>query len=164
VKNYYQPILKTPIRSEASKCRGLRLSATTTPACWVVSRTVSTWSPSTPATRRSFTSTLTTFWHPYEDAEDIQERILGDLLRGKKELFQQVTPDPKRAPYSRATFSAMHHEKRFIGAGPRGHGLPKDGRLYYTFPISDKVMALRWTPPSRRAAPMGTWVANKWRG
>lgn len=143
VKNYYQSILKTPIRSEGLKMPWFAVIGNHD-TCLLGSfpnrfNLEPVYTGDKKIIHFDIDDILGT---PYEDAEDIQERILEDLLRGKKELFQQVTPDPKRAPYSRATFSAMHHEKRFIGAGPRGHGLPKDGRLYYTFPISDKVMGI----------------------
>ena len=75
----------------------------------------------------------------YEGTEDLVENITGELLRGKAEIYEDVTPDERRAPFTRETFVKMHHEERFVGAGPAGHGLPEVGRLYYTFPITDEI-------------------------
>ncbi|WP_269470244.1 TIGR03767 family metallophosphoesterase [Streptomyces humicola] len=71
--------------------------------------------------------------------------LLTELLAGGG-VVRQVTPDPRRQPFTPTEFAQAHLDPAYTGAGPTGHGFTSDavssGRLYYTFPISDGVLGV----------------------
>jgi len=60
--------------------------------------------------------------------------------------FREITPDPRRRPFTPAEFVAAHLANDHTGPGPRGHGFDSshvDGHeLYYTFPVADGVTGI----------------------
>lgn len=77
----------------------------------------------------------------YKDL-DMNKNPLPEIMAQKRSLFTKVTPDPKRKPFTRKEFAEMHHRPEYKGAGPVGHGLPKNGLNFYTFPITDDILGI----------------------
>lgn len=60
--------------------------------------------------------------------------------------LREVTPDPRRAPFSTGEFVRAHLDPAVAGAGPVGHGFTEetaDGRdVYYTFEIAPGITGI----------------------
>lgn len=71
--------------------------------------------------------------------------LIAELLAGGGAV-RQVTPDPRRHPFTPAEFAQAHLNPAYTGAGPAGHGFTSDsvnsGHMYYTFPIADGVLGV----------------------
>ncbi|MEV5505312.1 TIGR03767 family metallophosphoesterase [Streptomyces orinoci] len=70
---------------------------------------------------------------------------LAKLLRSGGPV-RDITPDPRRAPFSPTEFAKAHLDPAHTGPGPVGHGFSAadvaKGRLYYTFPIAEGVLGI----------------------
>ncbi|HEY2063668.1 MAG TPA: TIGR03767 family metallophosphoesterase [Amycolatopsis sp.] len=70
---------------------------------------------------------------------------LGELFGGSGTI-REVTPDPRRRPFSTAEFVQAHLAAANTGPGPHGHGFTDDnadGRnVYYTFRIAPGVTGI----------------------
>ncbi|WP_030837835.1 TIGR03767 family metallophosphoesterase [Streptomyces hygroscopicus] len=68
------------------------------------------------------------------------------LLEAHAKDMRTVTPDERRAPFTRAEYLAAHLDPAATGPGPAGHGYTRDnldqGTLYYAFRISDDVVGI----------------------
>ena len=69
-----------------------------------------------------------------------------DFLKAHARTMRQVTPDEKRAPYTRADYLKAHLDPAYQGLGPAGHGyssanLDADTQ-YYAFRISEDVIGI----------------------
>ncbi|POX38378.1 TIGR03767 family metallophosphoesterase [Streptomyces sp. Ru73] len=68
------------------------------------------------------------------------------LMKANRRHTRQVTPDPRRAPFTRAEYVRAHLDPAYTGAGPHGHGFTEanvhEDRLYYSFKVSDDVIGL----------------------
>ncbi|GAA0483672.1 TIGR03767 family metallophosphoesterase [Streptomyces olivaceiscleroticus] len=68
------------------------------------------------------------------------------LMKANRRHTRQVTPDPRRAPFTRAEYVRAHLDPAYTGKGPHGHGFTEanvhDDRLYYSFQVSDDVIGI----------------------
>ncbi|MFG2225196.1 TIGR03767 family metallophosphoesterase [Streptomyces sp. NPDC048644] len=68
------------------------------------------------------------------------------LLASQAKKARQVTPDERRAPFTRAGYLTAHLDPARTGPGPHGHGYTaahlEGDRLYYSFRISDDVLGI----------------------
>ncbi|WP_055533946.1 TIGR03767 family metallophosphoesterase [Streptomyces graminilatus] len=71
---------------------------------------------------------------------------LRHLLKAHARDLRSVTPDEKRAPFTRAEYLKAHLDPAYRGVGPVGHGYSSAnldaGTQYYTFRISDDVIGI----------------------
>ncbi|MGW1000553.1 TIGR03767 family metallophosphoesterase [Streptomyces sp. NPDC002520] len=69
-----------------------------------------------------------------------------DFLKAHARYLRPVTPDEKRAPYTRADYLKAHLDPAHQGHGPVGHGYSSAnldaGTEYYAFRISDDVIGI----------------------
>ncbi|MET7377511.1 TIGR03767 family metallophosphoesterase [Streptomyces sp. NPDC005526] len=69
-----------------------------------------------------------------------------DLLESHRRDMRAVTPDEKRAPYTRADYLKAHLDPAHAGLGPAGHGYSSAnldaGTQYYSFRIADDVIGI----------------------
>ncbi|MEU6119519.1 TIGR03767 family metallophosphoesterase [Streptomyces sp. NPDC047117] len=68
------------------------------------------------------------------------------LMKANRRHTRQVTPDPRRAPFTRAEYVRAHLDPAYTGKGPHGHGFTEanvhDDQLYYSFQVSDDVIGI----------------------
>ncbi|MEU1628795.1 TIGR03767 family metallophosphoesterase [Streptomyces sp. NPDC020096] len=89
------------------------------------------------------------------DAAKLADALRNDPAKAVAELarllsdggpVREVTPDPRRVPFTPKEFAQAHLNPAYTGPGPVGHGFSTSaadsGRLYYTFPISDGVLGI----------------------
>ncbi|MEU7184363.1 TIGR03767 family metallophosphoesterase [Streptomyces sp. NPDC045369] len=73
-------------------------------------------------------------------------REFADLLRAHGKRARSVTPDERRAPFTRPAYLRAHLDRRYTGPGPHGHGYTADDldadRLHYTFRIAEDVVGI----------------------
>ncbi|MGW3010751.1 TIGR03767 family metallophosphoesterase [Streptomyces sp. NPDC001219] len=85
-------------------------------------------------------------WKAVKDGLDPKGEDFKRLLKGHAKQTRRVTPDERRAPFTRAEYLRAHLDPAHTGPGPHGHGYTAahlDGnRLYYTFRISDDVLGI----------------------
>ncbi|MDX2545466.1 TIGR03767 family metallophosphoesterase [Streptomyces sp. WI04-05B] len=69
-----------------------------------------------------------------------------ELIQAHTRDLRSVTPDEKRAPFTRAEYLKAHLDPAYRGVGPVGHGYSTanldSGTQYYTFRISDDVVGI----------------------
>ncbi|MGW3648064.1 TIGR03767 family metallophosphoesterase [Streptomyces sp. NPDC000878] len=69
-----------------------------------------------------------------------------ELIQAHTRDLRSVTPDEKRAPFTRAEYLKAHLDPAYAGVGPVGHGYSSTnldaGTQYYTFRISDDVIGI----------------------
>ncbi|MFF3161628.1 TIGR03767 family metallophosphoesterase [Streptomyces sp. NPDC003273] len=69
-----------------------------------------------------------------------------DFLKAHARSMRQVTPDEKRAPYTRADYLKAHLDPAHQGLGPAGHGYSSAnldaGTQYYAFRVSEDVIGI----------------------
>ncbi|WP_445279741.1 TIGR03767 family metallophosphoesterase [Streptomyces sp. DSM 118148] len=69
-----------------------------------------------------------------------------DFLKVHARSMRQVTPDEKRAPYTRADYLKAHLDPAHQGLGPAGHGYSSAnldaGTQYYAFRVSEDVIGI----------------------
>ncbi|MES9522259.1 TIGR03767 family metallophosphoesterase [Streptomyces capoamus] len=69
-----------------------------------------------------------------------------DFLKAHARSMRSVTPDDRRAPYTRADYLKAHLDPAYQGHGPAGHGYSSAnldaGTQYYAFRISDDVIGI----------------------
>ncbi|WP_432588282.1 TIGR03767 family metallophosphoesterase [Streptomyces sp. HD1123-B1] len=77
---------------------------------------------------------------------DPRGKDMKALLRAHARDMRRVTPDERRAPFTRAGYLAAHLDPARTGPGPVGHGYTKANQeqdtLYYSFRISDDVIGI----------------------
>ncbi|MEV4742075.1 TIGR03767 family metallophosphoesterase [Streptomyces sp. NPDC049555] len=80
------------------------------------------------------------------DGADPRGRRVESLLKAHSKEMRTVTPDPRRVPLTAKQYVAAHLDPRHTGRGPLGHGYTRanleTGNLYYTFPVSEKVIGI----------------------
>lgn len=85
-------------------------------------------------------------WKAVKDGLDPKGADFKRLLTSHSKQARRVTPDERRAPFTRAEYLRAHLDPARTGPGPHGHGYTQahlDGnRLYYTFKISDDVLGI----------------------
>ncbi|MEU8994049.1 TIGR03767 family metallophosphoesterase [Streptomyces caniferus] len=85
-------------------------------------------------------------WKAVKDGLDPQGADFKRLLKAHAKQARRVTPDERRAPFTRAEYLRAHLDPAHTGPGPHGHGYTSahlDGnRLYYTFRVSDDVLGI----------------------
>ncbi len=85
-------------------------------------------------------------WKAVKDGLDPEGADFKRLLTSHAKQSRRVTPDERRAPFTRAEYLRAHLDPAHTGPGPHGHGYTSahlDGnRLYYTFRISDDVLGI----------------------
>ncbi|MEU7239437.1 TIGR03767 family metallophosphoesterase [Streptomyces sparsogenes] len=73
-------------------------------------------------------------------------KVMKELLRAHAKDMRTVTPDERRAPFTRRDFLAAHLDPAHTGPGPVGHGYTKanldEDTCYYSFRISDGVLGI----------------------
>ncbi len=79
-------------------------------------------------------------------SQDPRGIAFRELIQAHTRDLRSVTPDEKRAPFTRADYLKAHLDPAYAGVGPVGHGYSKDnldaGTQYYTFRISDDVIGI----------------------
>ncbi|SEE97751.1 metallophosphoesterase, PPA1498 family [Streptomyces sp. 2112.3] len=85
-------------------------------------------------------------WKAVKDGLDPEGADFKRLLTAHAKQARRVTPDERRAPFTRAEYLRAHLDPAHTGPGPHGHGYTSahlDGmRLYYTFRVSDDVLGI----------------------
>ncbi|WP_327702844.1 TIGR03767 family metallophosphoesterase [Streptomyces decoyicus] len=85
-------------------------------------------------------------WKAVKDGLDPEGADFKRLLTSHAKQSRRVTPDERRAPFTRAEYLRAHLDPAHTGPGPHGHGYTSahlDGnRLYYTFRVSDDVLGI----------------------
>ncbi|MFG2892838.1 TIGR03767 family metallophosphoesterase [Streptomyces sp. NPDC048248] len=85
-------------------------------------------------------------WKAVKDGLDPRGEDFKELLRSQAKKSRPVTPDERRAPFTRAEYLKAHLDPAYTGPGPHGHGYTADhlaeDRLYYSFPVSDDVLGI----------------------
>ncbi|MET7937702.1 TIGR03767 family metallophosphoesterase [Streptomyces sp. NPDC005322] len=77
---------------------------------------------------------------------DPKGKDMKALLKAHAKDMRTVTPDERRAPFTRAEYLTAHLDPAHTGPGPVGHGYTRanldEGTLYYSFRISDDVIGI----------------------
>ncbi|MEU1311774.1 TIGR03767 family metallophosphoesterase [Streptomyces cinnamoneus] len=77
---------------------------------------------------------------------DPKGKRIESMLKSHKKDMRTITPDPRRVPLTARQYVAAHLDPQHTGHGPVGHGYTRAnldaGTLYYTFPVSDKVIGI----------------------
>ncbi|MFD7918263.1 TIGR03767 family metallophosphoesterase [Streptomyces sp. NPDC059740] len=85
-------------------------------------------------------------WRAVSRGADPKGAEFKALLRSNTRHMRQVTPDERRAPFTRAEYLRAHLDPRHTGPGPHGHGYTAEhldsGHAYYTFRISPDVLGV----------------------
>ncbi|WP_030614881.1 TIGR03767 family metallophosphoesterase [Streptomyces sclerotialus] len=85
-------------------------------------------------------------WKAVKKGLDPKGADFKALLKENRRHTRQVTPDPRRAPFTRAEYVRAHLDPAYTGKGPHGHGFTEanvhDDQLYYSFPVSDDVIGI----------------------
>ncbi|MFI1499519.1 TIGR03767 family metallophosphoesterase [Streptomyces platensis] len=85
-------------------------------------------------------------WKAVKDGLDPKGEDFKRLLTSHAKQARRVTPDERRAPFTRTEYLHAHLDPAHTGPGPHGHGYTAahlDGnRLYYSFRISDDVLGI----------------------
>ncbi|MGA4879770.1 TIGR03767 family metallophosphoesterase [Streptomyces lydicamycinicus] len=85
-------------------------------------------------------------WKAVKDGLDPKGEDFKRLLTSHAKQARRVTPDERRAPFTRTEYLHAHLDPAHTGHGPHGHGYTAahlDGnRLYYSFRISDDVLGI----------------------
>ncbi|MFI5526049.1 TIGR03767 family metallophosphoesterase [Streptomyces platensis] len=85
-------------------------------------------------------------WKAVKEGLDPKGEDFKRLLTSHAKQARTVTPDERRAPFTRAEYLRAHLDPAHTGHGPHGHGYTAahlDGnRLYYSFRISDDVLGI----------------------
>ncbi|MEU3710699.1 TIGR03767 family metallophosphoesterase [Streptomyces catenulae] len=85
-------------------------------------------------------------WKAVRKGLDPRGEDFKELLRAQAKKARHVTPDPRRAPFTRTEYLRAHLDPAHTGPGPHGHGYTADhladGRLHYTFDVADDVLGI----------------------
>ncbi|MGW7577898.1 TIGR03767 family metallophosphoesterase [Streptomyces sp. NPDC054765] len=85
-------------------------------------------------------------WKAVKDGLDPKGADFKRLLKAHAKQARRVTPDERRAPFTRAEYLRAHLDPAHTGPGPHGHGYTSAhldaNRLYYTFRVSDDVLGI----------------------
>ncbi|MGW2408217.1 TIGR03767 family metallophosphoesterase [Streptomyces sp. NPDC001739] len=85
-------------------------------------------------------------WKAVKDGLDPKGADFERLLKAHAKQARTVTPDERRAPFTRAEYLRAHLDPAHTGHGPHGHGYTaaalEENRLYYTFRVSDDVLGI----------------------
>ncbi|MEU9114995.1 TIGR03767 family metallophosphoesterase [Streptomyces sp. NPDC048483] len=85
-------------------------------------------------------------WKAVKNGLDPKGEDFKRLLKAHAKQARPVTPDERRAPFTRAEYLKAHLDPARTGPGPHGHGYTAahlaEDRLYYTFPVSDDVLGI----------------------
>jgi len=85
-------------------------------------------------------------WKAVKEGLDPKGEDFKRLLTSHAKQSRRVTPDERRAPFTRTEYLRAHLDPAHTGPGPHGHGYTAahlDGnRLYYSFRISDDVLGI----------------------
>ncbi|MEV0369312.1 TIGR03767 family metallophosphoesterase [Streptomyces sp. NPDC050636] len=85
-------------------------------------------------------------WKAVKKGLDPKGEDFKRLLKAHAKQARTITPDERRAPFTRAEYLKAHLDPARTGPGPHGHGYTADhlaeDRLYYTFKISDDVLGI----------------------
>ncbi|RXS88079.1 TIGR03767 family metallophosphoesterase [Streptomyces sp. TM32] len=85
-------------------------------------------------------------WKAVKEGLDPKGADFKRLLTSHRKQARSVTPDARRAPFTRAEYLRAHLDPAHTGPGPHGHGYTaaalSEDRLYYTFKISDDVLGI----------------------
>ncbi|MFJ9851678.1 TIGR03767 family metallophosphoesterase [Streptomyces sp. NPDC101150] len=85
-------------------------------------------------------------WKAVKNGLDPKGEDFKRLLKAHAKQARPVTPDERRAPFTRAEYLKAHLDPARTGPGPHGHGYTAahlaEDRLYYTFPVSDHVLGI----------------------
>ncbi|MCF6526008.1 TIGR03767 family metallophosphoesterase, partial [Streptomyces sp. JJ36] len=85
-------------------------------------------------------------WERLRKGLDPRAELVQEILRAHTRDMRSVTPDERRAPFTRKEYVAAHLDPRWTGPGPAGHGYTAanvaEDRLYYTFRVSDDVVGV----------------------
>ncbi|MFD9205039.1 TIGR03767 family metallophosphoesterase [Streptomyces sioyaensis] len=85
-------------------------------------------------------------WKAVKEGLDPKGADFKRLLTSHAKQARSVTPDERRAPFTRAEYLRAHLDPAHTGPGPHGHGYTaaalSEDRLYYTFKISDDVLGI----------------------
>ncbi|MFD5737123.1 TIGR03767 family metallophosphoesterase [Streptomyces sioyaensis] len=85
-------------------------------------------------------------WTAVKNGLDPKGADFKRLLASHSKQARRVTPDERRAPFTRAEYLRAHLDPAHTGPGPHGHGYTaahlSEDRLYYTFKISDDVLGI----------------------
>ncbi|MFI2188222.1 TIGR03767 family metallophosphoesterase [Streptomyces sioyaensis] len=85
-------------------------------------------------------------WTAVKNGLDPKGADFKRLLTSHNKQARRVTPDERRAPFTRAEYLRAHLDPAHTGPGPHGHGYTaahlSEDRLYYTFKISDDVLGI----------------------
>ncbi|MGW8976625.1 TIGR03767 family metallophosphoesterase [Streptomyces platensis] len=85
-------------------------------------------------------------WKAVKEGLDPKGEDFKRLLTSHAKQARRVTPDERRAPFTRTEYLRAHLDPAHTGPGPHGHGYTAahlDGnRLYYSFRISDDVLGI----------------------
>ncbi|WP_129296396.1 TIGR03767 family metallophosphoesterase [Streptomyces lydicus] len=85
-------------------------------------------------------------WKAVKDGLDPEGADFKRLLTAHAKQARRVTPDERRAPFTRAEYLRAHLDPAHTGPGPHGHGYTSahldENRLYYTFKVSDDVLGI----------------------
>lgn len=85
-------------------------------------------------------------WKAVKKGLDPKGADFKRLLEENRRRTRTVTPDARRAPFTRAEYLNAHLNPAYTGAGPHGHGFTAanlhEDRLYYTFPVADGVLGI----------------------
>ncbi|MFG2398973.1 TIGR03767 family metallophosphoesterase [Streptomyces lydicus] len=85
-------------------------------------------------------------WKAVKDGLDPKGADFKRMLKAHAKQARRVTPDERRAPFTRAEYLRAHLDPSHAGHGPHGHGYTAanlaENRLYYTFRVSDHVLGI----------------------
>ncbi|MFE1177435.1 TIGR03767 family metallophosphoesterase [Streptomyces sp. NPDC058773] len=85
-------------------------------------------------------------WQAVKEGLDPKGEDFKRLLKSHAKQARRITPDERRAPFTRAEYLRAHLDPAHTGPGPHGHGYTaadlEGNRLYYTFRISDDVLGI----------------------
>ncbi|MEC4014873.1 TIGR03767 family metallophosphoesterase [Streptomyces sp. H27-D2] len=85
-------------------------------------------------------------WKTVKRGGDPKGKLFAELLRGRTKSMREVTPDPRRAPFTPRQYLQAHLDPRQTGPGPVGHGYTAanlaDDHLHYSFRIARDVIGV----------------------